>query len=685
MNIFRPRRVRSKLFMGFGLVCCMQAVVVLLTMFVVHRTKERTDRVIELRAPTVALSLELLNGLNASLAHLRGYVLLGQEEFAKARHQTWEAQIQLALAQMTDLSQHWPEPASQDTLAKVKELFAQLRTVQNDIEAISGTVDNLPAQKLLVEKGTPLTAIMSQEIAKMTEEESVLEATKQRKAALGIMADIRGSLGLGLANLRTYLLTGDEAFRTLFQTFWEENDKKTGELWRRVGILTPGQIEALSRASEARENFDPILQQMFAIRSGAEWNLANYWMSTKAVPLATELTTLIRGMIAIEQIFMNADSAAAQQATLKLSSLLWMLLTLGIAMSVAIAMVITRTIATPVRRVTDVAQAMGQGDFRRTVDIVQRDEVGMLAQACNNVAHSMRQILTGVAQNTTTLSTALGALSSRAVHMTQSASAMSERATAIASAVKEMSANMATVAVTTKQANTNVQIVAASAEEMTSTVQEIAQSAEKARQVTTEAVTITTSATQRVGELNTAAQEISQVTEVIMDISNQTKLLALNATIEAARAGEAGKGFAVVANEVKDLALQTNKATEGIRLKIDAIQHSMTATVGEITQVSQVNTEINDLVASIATAVEEQAITTRDIANNVGQVAVGLRDMTGIVTQAAEVSMSLATEIDDVSQTGTEMECASEQVHTQVVALAEQGQSLMDRVDTFKL
>ena len=140
-----------------------------------------------------------------------------------------------------------------------------------------------------------------------------------------------------------------------------------------------------------------------------------------------------------------------------------------------------------------------------------------------------------------------------------------------------------------------------------------------------------------------------------------------------------------MANEVKALALQTNKATEGIRLKIDTIQHSMTATVGEITQVSQVNTEINDLVASIATAVEEQAITTRDIANNVAQVAVGLRDMTGIVTQAAAVSMSLATEIDDVSQTSTEMECASEQVHTQVVALADQGQSLMDRVDTFKL
>src|SRR5207253_3978970 len=119
--------------------------------------------------------------------------------------------------------------------------------------------------------------------------------------------------------------------------------------------------------------------------------------------------------------------------------------------------------------------------------------------------------------------------------------------------------------------------------------------------------------------------------------------------IEAARAGEAGKGFAVVANEVKELAKQTNMATEDIREKIAAMQRSTEGTVAEIGQIHQVIIDVNDLVASIATAVEQQALTTRGIATNVGQAATGIKEMLGTVTHAAEVSEMIATEVAAVS------------------------------------
>ena len=83
-----------------------------------------------------------------------------------------------------------------------------------------------------------------------------------------------------------------------------------------------------------------------------------------------------------------------------------------------------------------------------------------------------------------------------------------------------------------------------------------------------------------------------------------------------ARAGEAGKGFAVVASEVKDLATQTNHASENIRAKIAAIQGSTENTVQTIAQVREVMTHVTDYVSTIAAAVEEQAITTRDMARN---------------------------------------------------------------------
>ena len=67
----------------------------------------------------------------------------------------------------------------------------------------------------------------------------------------------------------------------------------------------------------------------------------------------------------------------------------------------------------------------------------------------------------------------------------------------------------------------------------------------------------------------------------------------------------------MVANEAKELAKQTNAATKDIRHKIDTMQRSTAGTVTEITAINRVMSEVDDLVASIATAVEEQAITTR--------------------------------------------------------------------------
>jgi methyl-accepting chemotaxis protein len=185
--------------------------------------------------------------------------------------------------------------------------------------------------------------------------------------------------------------------------------------------------------------------------------------------------------------------------------------------------------------------------------------------------------------------------------------------------------------------------------------------------------------------LGDSANDIGKVTETITSISDQTNLLALNATIEAARAGEAGKGFAVVASEIKDLAKQTAAATEDIRGKIEGIQTSTNNSIVDIKKIEEIVQKVNDYITTIASAVEEQSITTKDISDNMGQASAAVQDASERTAQNSTVSQDIAKEIAEVSLSAEEMSTASSQVAESAKELSELSERLKAMVDTYTL
>jgi methyl-accepting chemotaxis protein len=119
-----------------------------------------------------------------------------------------------------------------------------------------------------------------------------------------------------------------------------------------------------------------------------------------------------------------------------------------------------------------------------------------------------------------------------------------------------------------------------------------------------------------VDRLRESSAAIGNVVNLIAQIAKQTTLLALNSTIEAARAGAAGKGFAVVASEVKALAVQTQKATEEITKKIEALQKDAAGSVDAVHRISQAIEAIRPVFGNVSGAVAEQNETTGEMSAN---------------------------------------------------------------------
>ncbi len=519
----------------------------------------------------------------------------------------------------------------------------------------------------------------AESIAEKSRTESAVFALKAKDMAMAIVevqqfvTDISATRaaegfddGLDKADAQAEIF--EKLYKDFYRMFSSENDTK-----------------AVAELEELNKNFHSYFETGKKMASAyiKGGPAAGNKMMEKFDPLAESLTKKINDLEKtqvreLDESMKNIEMkiASGQKINIILSVVI-------LVISIVLVYLITSGIRTNVNKILVFADGLAKGDFTLSIDVKSQDEMGQIAISLNNMKVQLGDLIKNIINGNKTLSSSSTELSVISRQMLGGAEQTSEKANVVAAAAEEMSSNMNSVAAASEQASTNVNVVSAATEEMTATINEIAQNSGKASSITGEAVNQTRNASDKVNELGSAAQDIGKVVETITNISEQVNLLALNATIEAARAGEAGKGFAVVANEIKELANQTADATQEIKGKIEAIQNTTAGTVTEIEQILIVINDVNDIVSTIATAVEEQSITTKEIAENVAQAAQGIQEVNENVVQGSSVAHEIAKDIADVSQAATEMSSGSEQVNLSAEDLSKLAEQLNELVKEF--
>ena len=286
--------IRGRLILGFSVLCALLAVVVGTTIVKVRAVNEFTDRTVNLRVPTAMTASDVVAGVYASFASLRGWMITGNDVFKAERTTLWK-EIQRHGSSMDRLSSHWTAEQNKADWKQAKPLLDELRSAQDKAEAIAHTIDEQPAAKMLATEAAPLAKLMLQKATSIIDEEGSIASTDARKSLLIDFADLRGSMAMAIGAIRAYLLTADHAFKKEFEELWALNQKKFEALAKRRAEMTSAQQSAFDVLVDARAKFAPLPQKMFEIRASDRWNMAQWVLTNEAAPRANKLLDIFAG------------------------------------------------------------------------------------------------------------------------------------------------------------------------------------------------------------------------------------------------------------------------------------------------------------------------------------------------------------------------------------------------------
>lgn len=327
--------------------------------------------------------------------------------------------------------------------------------------------------------------------------------------------------------------------------------------------------------------------------------------------------------------------------------------------TVALALLLTRSIVRPLSEAVTAAEHVAQGDLTRPIQTRGNDEVSRLLKALATMQQNLRETLQGISGSATRLATAADELSAVTLDsnqgLQQQNNEIEQAATAVnemTSAVEEVARNAVSTSDATRQSSESAHLGQERVSETASAISSLSDDVQNTSEL--------------VQSLANQSQDIGKVLDVIRAIAEQTNLLALNAAIEAARAGESGRGFAVVADEVRALAGRTQQSTQeieqmvqgmrnGSSLALDAMHVSANRAASTLVLAERAGQALQTITASvheihernlvIASAAEEQAQVAREVDRNL----VNIRDLSVRSAAGADQTSASSHELSQLA------------------------------------
>jgi len=501
-----------------------------------------------------------------------------------------------------------------------------------------------------------------------------------------------------IVNMRGYLLLGDKQNLQSNTASREEFKKKYDEL--KTSFESQKSIELLEAINKSEQDVQQFADRMFSLKEAGETEQYVKLDSTQGRLIIKQFDERVANLANYQDDYIKEKITATSK---EIQSIKFQMIILGVfavVISLIIAMIMGSLISRPIRGMAKTAKKIAEGDLTaEQIQIKNRDEVGDLALAFNQMAENLKDLITNVRHNTVQVSGSaaeLTASSEQTIQATEQitssiqevasgSEAQGKNATESSAAMKTMTKGIQQLAVTT----------AAVSELAIETNTEANKGNESLHRVITQMDTINSAVLESasvVKNLENHSVEIGNIISLITDIAEQTNLLALNAAIEAARAGDHGRGFAVVANEVKKLAEQSKRSAEQIATLISEIQqntHQAVAVMDTGTQEVQVGmqvvkvaeegfSKIVELTEHVSKQIQEATTVSEEMSSSAEQIYASFDEI-------ATIAQMSSSNLQNVASASEEQLATIEEVAASAATLSNMAEELQTQVSRFKV
>ncbi|NOH99957.1 methyl-accepting chemotaxis protein [Vibrio kanaloae] len=389
-----------------------------------------------------------------------------------------------------------------------------------------------------------------------------------------------------------------------------------------------------------------------------------YWFSQSTARIIQLKKT--ENHLAESLITLTEQKAASARSAMITSIAIFVVITL---FSTFVSVKAITDLTTRVKDLTRVlSKVRDENDLTVRATYEGKSELGQISLSLNTTLEKFSEVIDNLSQSSLTLASAAEETAQTCQYNSNTLVDQQDQIGLIATATEELSATVNEVAAKTQQTASSAKLANKQSQEGLSTVQHSYQSIENLASEINDLA-------EKIAHLHDSSNNINSVIDVIKSVADQTNLLALNAAIEAARAGEQGRGFAVVADEVRTLAQRTQESTLEIEGFIGSLQADVQTAFNVIDNSKEMSSravedsrgvektlqdisvavsEIFSMTEQIATATEEQAVVTQDIAQNVMAVEQKSTESTTGATQIAATAKEqaeLAASLKQLSNT----------------------------------